>query len=107
MSSTTIDQRLLGIRKILNNSQQLHHRPSSAVSTMIPTPGMPNYGNKSSAISQGNTMMSASVGGMITQAAASMGNMIANANGSIGISQIGSFNSSTGISAMLFFSLTF
>lgn len=107
MSSTTIEQRLLGITKTLNNNQQVHHIPSSAVSTMIPTPGFPNHGNKSSAVSQGNnTMMSASVGSMMTQAASSMGNMIANANGSIGINQIGSFNSSTGITAMQFLSLT-
>lgn len=106
MSSTTIEQRLLGITKILNNSQQAHHMPSSAVSTMIPTPGLPNYGNKSSAVSQGNTMMSGSVGSMMTQAASSMGNMIANANGSILINQIGSFNSPTGITAKQFLSST-
>lgn len=105
MSSTIIEQRLQGITKILKNSQQVHV-PSSAVSTMIPTPGLPNYGNKSSAVSQGNTMMSASVSSMMTQAASSMGNMIANANGSIGINQIGSFNSPTGITAMQFLSLT-
>ncbi|XP_020581163.1 LOW QUALITY PROTEIN: histone acetyltransferase HAC1-like [Phalaenopsis equestris] len=78
MSSTMIEQRLLGITKILNNSQQSHYIAPSAVSTMIPTPGMPNYGNKNSVVSQGNNIMSAS------------------ANGSVGISQTGSFNTTTG-----------
>ncbi|PKU59864.1 histone acetyltransferase HAC1 [Dendrobium catenatum] len=96
MTSTTIEQRLQGITKIINNSQQPHYISPSAVSTMIPTPGMPNFGNKSSTVSQGNTMMSVSAGGMTTHAAVNVGNMIPNANGSVGFNQIGSFNASAG-----------
>lgn len=108
MSSTAIEQRLQGITKLLNNSQQSHYITPSSVSTMIPTPGMPNYGNKSSVVSQSNIMKSASAGSMMTQAAVNMGNMVTNSNGSVGISQISSFNASTGITAIhIFFPSTF
>ncbi|KAK8916490.1 Histone acetyltransferase HAC1 [Platanthera zijinensis] len=96
MSSSTVEQRLQGITKIVSNSQQSHYISPTAVSTMIPTPGMLNYGNKGSAVSQDNTMMPASSGSMMTQAAVNNANMIANVNGSIGINHIGSFNTSTG-----------
>ncbi|KAG0464357.1 hypothetical protein HPP92_020426 [Vanilla planifolia] len=95
MSSITIDQRLQGIMKILNNTQQSQYI-SSAASTMIPTPGMINYGNKGPTISQDSTMVSTSGGGMISQTAANFGNVFSNANGSVGIGQNTSLNSTTG-----------
>ncbi|KAG0461588.1 hypothetical protein HPP92_021520 [Vanilla planifolia] len=58
MSSAAIEQRLQGIMKMLNNSQQSHYVSSSAANTMIPTPGIGNYGNKVPAPSQDIALIS-------------------------------------------------
>ncbi|XP_020582739.1 histone acetyltransferase HAC1-like isoform X2 [Phalaenopsis equestris] len=96
MPLASVYQRLQGITKNFNSSQQGHFMQSSSVSTMIPTPGLTSYGSNGLSVSQDNTAISAGGSNMIAQTGVNMGNILSNTNRPVSMGQISSFNATTG-----------
>ncbi|KAJ0984122.1 hypothetical protein J5N97_002478 [Dioscorea zingiberensis] len=100
MNGPTIDQRLQTLLKTSTNNSQLnsHHFPSSsAVSTMIPTPGMAQSSSTNSVVCPTeNVMNSGSSAAMVVQTASNTGNLLPIANGLGGVGNATSFNISDG-----------
>lgn len=99
MTATKIDQQLQAMLRNAhsNNQQSSHHiSSSSAISTMIPTPGMLHTGsNLNSVVSVDNTMRNTSAPSMVVQTK-NTGSLLPTANGSVGVGNVASFNTSNG-----------
>jgi len=108
MTVAKIDQQLQAILRSVNsnNQQPSHHiSSSSAISTMIPTPGILHSGSSlNSIMSVDNSMRNTSGAGMVVQPA-NTGSLLPTANGSVGGGNIASFNASNGNCNCLLFCL--
>ncbi|CAD5186956.1 unnamed protein product [Musa acuminata subsp. malaccensis] len=96
-----VDHRLCSIIKnVLNNSRPLSHHitPSSAVSTMIPTPGISNNGSTNTAVSVQleNPTVTARNTSVAPQTKANMANLLSTANGPPDAGNNTSLNASDG-----------
>lgn len=100
MNAPTIDQRLQSLVKTTTNNSQLnsHHFPSSsAVGTMIPTPGMAQISSTNSMVGPAENVMNASnAAAMVVQTTSNTGNLLPIANGLGGVGNATSFNMSDG-----------
>lgn len=94
-----VDHRLCSIIKnVLNNSRPLSHHitPSSAVSTMIPTPGISNNGSTNTAVQLENPTVTARNTAVAPQTKANMANLLSTANGPPDAGNNTSLNASDG-----------
>lgn len=101
LASEPVEIRLFSIIKnVLNHNRPLSHHitSSSTVSTMIPTPGVPNNGSAHAMIpvQPENPTIATSNTAIASQTAANTGNLLINANGPTDAGNSASFNASDG-----------
>ncbi|XP_065034087.1 probable histone acetyltransferase HAC-like 1 isoform X1 [Musa acuminata AAA Group] len=101
LASEPVELRLFSIIKnVLNHNRPLSHHitSSSTVSTMIPTPGVPNNGSAHAMIpvQPENPTIATSNTAIASQTAANTGNLLINANGPTDAGNSASFNASDG-----------
>lgn len=106
MAMGTSEQHLQAILENMPNSNQplTHHiSSSSAIGTMIPTPGMPQGGCANSVVScpADSSIITAVGAGMMTRTTVSTGTLLSTANGSAGLKRNPSLNAVNGTSSFV------
>lgn len=107
MAMGTNEQHLEAIlENVPNSNQQLTHHMSSslAISTMIPTPGMPHGGSTNTVVSvSADSSMIPTVGaGIVARTTVNMGTLLPLANGSAGLKHNPSLNAVNGNSSFVY-----
>jgi len=98
MTVAKIDQQLQAILRTAHSNQQSSHHisSSSAISTMIPTPGMVHTGSSLNSMTSVDNSMRNTTGASMVVQPTSTGSLLPTANGSVGAGNIASFNTSNG-----------